>query len=148
MVAERVSFRADVRAACVSLLAAYRTDAEIDFNIYKARPRSVTIPHAFVDVIRETVTYVGPVQVQRDLTATVVVLHGLFDSAEAVQQADRFADDFLYWVSDDVHAAGANSTIAVADIEDIPAYVADWLPESTPRTFFATQITLEGFVQS
>lgn len=139
------TFRAAVRAACVSLLEAYRADAGIKLQVYRGRPASIHPPTAFVDRISEALTYPAYSYPTRTPRAEVVVLHGLFDSGEAVDQADAFADGFLEWVTANLAAAGENSTISVVEMEDDATYVPDWLAQENQRTYFATRITLEGF---
>jgi hypothetical protein len=139
------SFRESLRGAAMTLLRDYAADYGIDLQTYPGRPRSITPPCAFVDRIRETITYLGPVSFQRTPVVDVVVLHGLFDSAQAVAQADRFVDSFLSWVIPRFHAAGDNTLVAITNIEDDPSYVPDWQPENVQRTYFATTFSLEGF---
>lgn len=154
-----MSFRADVRAACLSLLDGYRdaviaqraTDGDprpFRLTTYPARPRSVAPPHAFVDTIAEQYVYTGPLLVQRTATAELVLVHGLFDTKEAVDQADEFTDGFLAYVTGEVHEAGANTTIGVTSAVDDPTFVNDWVKPEEQRTWFATRITLEGFAET
>jgi hypothetical protein len=144
-VAVRTPFRTNLRAAAVTMLEAYAADATIKLQVYRARPRSVLPPCAFLDRVSETIEYFGPQIRQRTPQAEVVVLHGLFDSGDAVDQADAFADGFLEWVTDNVHAAGANTTVGAVSIEDEPTYVTDWMAPENQRAYYATRITLEGF---
>lgn len=141
----RVAFRSSVRAAAVSLLEAYKADSGRAMNVYPARPRSINAPHAFIDTISESFDYSNVTWRQRHPTVEVVVLWGLFDSKDAVDQADGFADEFLDWVTDRYHAAGANTLVEIREIEDEPTYVPDWLPPAEQRTYYATRLTLEGF---
>lgn len=143
----RVAFRTDTRAAAVELLTdfAAQTSPVMTLQVYPGRPRSLNPPTAFVDAVRESYAYSNVTWRERTATLDLIVLWGLFDSKEAVDQADAFADAFLDWVTDRYHAAGANTTVAVTAIEDEPAYVNDWMPPSEQRTYFATRITLEGF---
>lgn len=145
VMAYETTFRADVRAACVSLLEAYKADADIKLQVYRGRPASIMPPTAFVDVIRETLTYPAYTYPSRTPRAEVVVLHGVFDSGESVDQADAFVDGFLAWVTANLGEAGANSTISVVDVEDDPTFVPEWLAPEKQRTYFGTRITLEGF---
>lgn len=139
------TFRADVRAASVALLEAYKADADIKLQVYRARPATIKPPTAFVDRITEADTYPAYTYPSRTPRAEIVVLHGLFDSGEAVDQADAFVDGFLAWTVANLAAAGANSTISVTEVEDDPTFVPDWLAEEYRRPYFATRITLEGF---
>jgi hypothetical protein len=72
----------------------------------------------------------------------VIVLHGVFDSGETVDQRDRFVDGFLDWTVERFHAAGANTNLEVRAVRDLPVYVPDWLPSDV--NYYATVITLEG----
>lgn len=139
-----MGFQTQLRAACVEMLGAYKTAVDIKLQIYPGRPRTVNPPTAFVDTMRETIVYVGHLA-QRTPQADVVVVHGLYDSAEAASQKDDFVDGFLDWVTGDYHAAGANTLVAVVATEDDPTYVPDWLPPEQQRDYYATRITVEGF---
>jgi len=138
--------QADYRAACVQLLSDYKSDAQIDLQIYRARPASISPPTAFVDSMGETIAPIGRATYQRSPTAEIIVLHGEFDSGNAVDQRDAFVDGFVVWVRDRVHAAGSNSLIAVTSVDDEPTYVPDWLLPQYQRTYYGTRITLEGYV--
>lgn len=153
-----MGFRADVRAACVTLLGEYKDavnqqradddEAPYILQIYPGRPRSVNPPCAFVDRISEDIAYTGPTLYQRTPRAEVVILHGLFDTKEAVDQADAFTDGFLAFVTADVHAAGANTTIGITSADDEPTFVNDWVPPDQQRVYFGTRYTLEGFAEN
>ena len=138
-----MGFRADLRAAAVTMLEEYAASAGVTLQVYPARPRSINPPTAFIDLIREDRTFTG-LLVQRTPTVEVIVLHGLFDSKDAVDQADAFTDGFLAWCDDHYHAAGANTLVGAVSTEDIPSYVPDWLPPEQQRTYYGTQVNLEG----
>lgn len=144
-----MSFREDVRAACVTLLDGYATANSIKLQTYRARPRSITPPSAFVDRIRETTEYVGVTLFQRRPIAEIVVVHRIYDGGEAADQADAFVDGFLAYVANNVHEGGANTTIAITGYEDEPNYVADWIaPDNrTVNQYYATRFELEGFAE-
>lgn len=135
---------ASLRAAAVTLLTDYAADAKTALQVYPARPRSIYPPTAFVDAMREQIAYTGQLR-QRTPFADVIVIHGLFDSAEAANQRDAFIDGFLDWTTARPHAATANSVVGVTAIEDLPAYVPDWLPPDKQVAYYATQVTLEGY---
>lgn len=149
-----MSLRVDLRVAATDLLTDYvasLTPAP-KVQIYRARPRSVHAPTAFIDVMRETRTYVGPQNAQRTAQADVVIVHGprlpdgsSFDSGDAADQADVFVDGFVAWVDANVHAIGPNTTIGAISVEDDPNYVPDWVPIAEQRSYYATRITLEGY---
>jgi len=144
-----MGFQADVRAAAVEVLVDYAANAGIKLQVYPARPRSIAPPTAFVDVIRESIDYVGITLRQRRATAEVIVIHGIFDSKEAADQKDAFADGFLDWVTADYHAAGANTLVAVTATEDVPDFVPNWLaPPAGTSVYYATRITVEGLSES
>ena len=145
MTITRIAFQAAVRAAAVTMLTAYAADAGVGLQVYPARPRSIYAPTAFVDRITESIDYFGPLSRQRTPRVEVVVIHGLFDSKEAADQKDVFVDGFIDWVTDNVHAAGANTTIGLVETSDEPTYVNDWMPPEQQRTWYATRLTLEGF---
>lgn len=140
----RVAFRTDARAGAVSLLEQYRTAAGIDLQVYRARPRTIRPPTAFVDSIREQVIEYTDASRQRIPSVDVVVVHGLFDSGEAVDQGDAFVDGFLDLCADSFHGFGANTAMAAVRTADVPNYIPDWVPEGERRSYYATVITLEG----
>lgn len=142
----RTPFAADVRAAAVDLLTGFAADVGIGLQVYRARPRSIHPPTAFVDQMSEVVEYPGIVQRQRRTRAEVLVLHGLYDSGDTVDQRDAFVDGFLDWVTDDVHAAGPDSLLALVGIDDDPTYVPEWVDPAVQRTYYATRLVLEGYI--
>jgi hypothetical protein len=142
----RIAFSSAIRAAAVTLLKDYAADADIKLQVYPARPASVFPPCAFVDRMSESIEYPSSVNWrQRTPRVEVLVLHGIFDSGDAVAQRDRFVDGFLDWVTDNVHAADPNTTIGLVSVEDDPGYVNDWMKPEHQRTYYATRLTLEGF---
>lgn len=150
-----MTLRVDMRAACVSLLTAYAASASVRLQVYRARPRTLSAPCAFVDVVRESRVYHGVQLVQRTPQADVVIVHGprlpeggSFDSGVAVDQADAFVDGFTAWVDASVHAIGPNTTIGAVSVEDDPTFVPDWMPPNEQVSYYATRITLEGFAAS
>lgn len=140
----RYAIEAAVRAAVVTLLESYREDADIQLQVYRARPASLNPPTAFVDRMLTRIEYTAQLQ-QRTPRAEVIVLHGLFDTGSAVDQRDAFVDGFFDWVTDDVHAAGENTTLSLVSVEDIPVYVPDWVRPELQRSYYGTRLTLEGF---
>jgi len=144
----RVPFQTQARAGAVQLLEQFKADAGIRLQVYRARPRSVNPPTAFVDAINETMTEFTITTRQRVPTVEVIVVHGLFDSGEAADQRDAFVDGFADWVQDNYHAFGTNTLVGAVAVEDIPAFVPDWLPEGERKTYYATRISLEGFAST
>ncbi len=146
--------RAALRAAAVELLEDYAQSASLKLQVYRARPRSIHPPTAFVDTIREARVYHGIQLVQTTPQADVIVVHGprlpgggSFDSGDATDQADAFADGFSAYVDSQVHAIGSNTTIGAVSIEDDPTYIPDWVPIEEQLSYYATRITLEGFAE-
>jgi hypothetical protein len=142
----RIAMQTAMRAASVELLTDYAADAIIRLQIYPGRPRTIHPPTAFVDGIREAITYTA--LHQRVPRSDVIVIHGLFDSKDASENKDAFVDGFIDWVLDRYHAAGANTLLAVVATEDLPDYVPEWLPPAEQRTYYATRIELEGLALS
>ena len=141
-----MTFQAAVRAACITTLEAHATAQSVKLQTYPGRPRSLYPPSAFVDVLRETIVYLGPISKQRTVQADVVLIWGSFDGNDTVAQKDAFVDGFIEYVATSgIHAAGANTTLGVVASEDDPTFVPDWVPLSEQRTYYVTRITLEGF---
>ena len=133
------------RAAAVQFMSDYASDMDIGLQVYPGRPRTLYPPTAFVDGINETFTpFVGRYD-QRTPIVRVIVLFGLFDSEDAVKQKDEFIDGLVQWVIDRPHAAGANTLIRVSETQDLPDYVPEWLPPEQQKTYYAVEISLEGF---
>lgn len=128
----------------MTTLGAYATAQSVALQITRARPRAIFLPSAFVDGMRENITYVGHMM-QRTVQVDVVLVHGSFDNEDAADQKDAFVDGYVDYVRDNVHAAGANTTLGVVSTEDDPTFVPDWLERELQRTYFATRITLEGY---
>lgn len=148
---DRIALQTLLRAAAVQLLTDYAAvlvgtspDEEKQFKlqVYRARPASINPPTAFVDSIRETISYTG--LNQRSPIADVIVVFGLFDSGEAADKRDRFVDGFVDYTLDRVHAIHGNTTCAIVDIDDIPDFVPEWLAPERRRTYYATRLSLEG----
>lgn len=142
-----MGFQADCRAASVALLRDYAASVSVRLQVYPGRPRTINPPTAFVDTIRESLTFTGISLYQRRPIVELIYVHGLFDSADAAGAADAFKDGFVEWVAVRYHEAGANTLIAPSELEDLPTFVNDWMPPAEQRTFFATRISLEGFAQ-
>ena len=112
-------------------------------QVYAGRPASIHPPTAFVDGIRETIVYSGPTIRIRAPVVEMIVVHRLFDSAEAAAQKDAFIDGFLDWVLTRYHEASANTVLGVTATEDLPNYSPDWITERR-EVYYATAITMEG----
>lgn len=144
MTVTRVAFQTAMREASVQLVRDFAVDYDVKLQVYPGRPRTIFPPTAFVDRIREQILYIGPVSRQRTVFVDMVILHGLFDSAEAAAQKDAFIDRFADWVLDRYRAAGSNTEISVSETSDDPNYVPEWQPEAERRSYYATTVTLEG----
>lgn len=150
-----VAFQTAMRAAAVDLLRDFADEMvgdppakRLKLQVYAGRPRTIIPPTAFVDGIRESIEYTGPTLHQRTPTVDVIVLHGIWDTADTADQKDAFVDDFLGWCLTRYHAAGGNTLLAIVETEDLPDYVPEWLPPEQQRTYYATRIALEGFAGS
>jgi hypothetical protein len=143
------NLQASMRAAAVDLLTDYAADQNIKLQVYPARPRSLFPPSAFVDKISEKLEWSGTGWPQRTVSAEVMVVHGVFDTAEAATQRDAFVDGFVYFAAESFDAAGTNTTLALVSVEDEPAWQPDWRPANTTNgpepIYYATRLTLEGF---
>ena len=139
----RIPFETMMRAAAVQLLTDFRQEFDIKLQVYPARPRTILPPCAFVDKLREVIGFDG--LRQRTVQVDIVIVWGVFDSAEAADQRDAFVDNFVDWTSDRYHAAGGSTVIEPRTIEDDPTFVAEWLPPERLEVWFASTFTLEGF---
>lgn len=140
--------QAAYRAAAVGMLTACATNASVTMQVYPGRPTSIYPPTGFIDAMGDNTTdYPGSSTIyQHAPVIEIVTVWGLFDSKEAVNQRDAFVDAFHEWVRARPHEAGARSLISPRTLADIPTWVPDWLPEEQQRAYYATRITLEGFV--
>lgn len=133
----------------MTLLEGFKTDSGLKLQLYRGRPASIAPPTAFIDAINETLTEFTRFTRQRVPTVEVIVLHGLFDQGDTVDQRDAFVDGFLDWIADGRwHAWGANTVMAGVSVTDIPTYVPEWLRPEHQRTYYATQISLEGLAST
>ena len=136
------TFRAALRAAAVTLLEGYKAANNGSLTqIYPGRPASFYAPCAFVEAINEPDINYTAQMVQRTPRAEIRLVHGTFDSAEAVSQQDALVDGFLQYVIDNKHAASARSLVAVVAVQDEPGWVPEWLPD---KSFYSTVVVLEG----
>lgn len=140
----RYPLAAAVRAAAVDLLENYRDDAGLKMQIYLARPASIAPPTGFVDRMTERIDHTVSIR-ERYCRAELIVLHGLFDSGESVTQRDAFVDGFMEWCEENLDAAGANTTLELVSVEDVPTFVPGWQAPEKQRAYYGTRLTLEGF---
>lgn len=117
-------------------------------QVYSGRPLSIYAPTGFVDLMGDNTTdFPGSSTIyQHAPIVEIITVWGLFDSKEAVDQRDAFVDAFHEWVRARPHEAGARSLFSPRTLTDLPTWIPDWLPEEQQRTYYATRITLEGFV--
>lgn len=142
-----MGFRTDIRAAAVALLEGYKTATTgLKLQIYPGRPASIYPPTAFVDAINEgNILYTaGPRQ--RSPEVQIILIQGVFDTEEATTQQDELVDGFIDFVTANKHQAGGATLVTVTQVEDLPAYIPDWLNLETPPIFYASRVTLTGFV--
>lgn len=151
MTNDRIPFRTNIRETVGAWVVNFAAELALSapgykLTYYPGRPSSIFVPHAFVNRFRERLVPKGSAHRQRSPQLELVVLHGLFDSAEAAFQSDRFVDGFLDYLETLSHSAGPNSQLDVVAIDDDPSFVADWIPAERVRLYYATRITFEGFV--
>ncbi len=148
MTIDVLPFAAQVRQATIDLLTGTAEGNGIKLQIYRGRVRSINPPTAFIDVFDETFEdYTGVIWAAHHIRVEAIVLFGLFDSGEAVDQRDRFVDSFYEYALPLYHVAGGNSTFAVIRVTDDPVYVPDWLQPSEQRTYFGTRVIMEAFTR-
>lgn len=138
---------AQYRAAVVTLLTDCAADAGVQLQVHRARPRSLYPPTGFVDGMRTDLDpFPGTSTLyQHNRRIDVLMIWGLFDAGEAVDQRDAWMDAFHAWSRVEPHAASAESLLGPLSYSDEPTFVPDWLPEAQQVPHFATRIVLEGF---
>ena len=138
-----MGFRADQRAAAVTLMEAYSAaNSRALKQVYPGRPKIIYPPCGFVDAVNDSsITYTaGPRQ--RNTSVDIILIQGEFDSAESVANQDALVDGFLDYVTTLPHSAGASTLLTIASIVDLPAYQPDWILDAP--FYFASRLTLEG----
>ncbi len=144
-----IPFQTLMRKAAVDLLTEYASGANLKLQVYPGRPASLYLPSAFPDAISEETVFTGPTQRQRTVTVNLIVLWGLFDSKEAVDQRDAFCDGFADYVTDHRDKADPHSVLAGVSFQDVPNFAPDWLlPLEQQRLYYATRIAVEGYVSA
>lgn len=144
MAGMRVPFRTQMRDAAMTLLRDFSAETSVKLQLYPGRPLKLFPPAAFPDRFTSRNQGIGDELLQRNPTLYVVLLWGLFDSKDAVDQADRFLDGFEDWVAERFHAAGENTGLQVSGWQDDPNYIPDWVPPAEQRSYYATVVALEG----
>ena len=134
-------------SSLVSALEAYKQSAGIKLQVYPGRPRTIEPPHAWIDARHDVVvSEVAGSAMEHTANVELVVVHGMFDSAEAITQRDAWVDGFNSYLRDQLRSrglAGGNSVLERWRVDDIPNYVPDWLPERERTTYYATLYRLE-----
>lgn len=141
----RIAMHAAARAGTMTMLKDCAADAGIPLATYRARPVLLTPPHAFIDSINETMSWFAGNNFQRLPVVSVIGVWGLFDSGTAVDQRDAFLDAFYAWVAERPHAFDGNAMVDPVDIDDLPAWVPDWVEPRLQRVYYASRIRLRGF---
>lgn len=139
-----MGFRADVRAAALSLLSGYRTaNAGSLRQIYGGRPLTISPPCAFVDSIPEDIAYT-PAGMQRTPGVAIRLVQGNFDSEEHAGQQDTLVDGFIDYVVDNKHAAGANTLALIESVDDDAGWIPEWIPDARPYYSSVVTLRVEG----
>ncbi len=134
---------ADFRAAGVAFLKDYAASAGVKMQVYRARPKSILPPCGFVDTINGTLDH-STALTRDNPSVSVIVIFGIYDSGEAVDQRDAFVSGIKVWAETRYHQAGANTMLGLTDYEDLPNYVPEWMPPQLQLVYYATRLTLEG----
>lgn len=141
-----MGFRADVRAAAVSLLEGYKTASGDKLQVYPGRPLTINPPTGFVDAVNEPSFIYTQGPILRSPVAEIVLIRGLFDSKDATEQQDALVDGFLAYVRANLHEAGGSTLVTIASIFDVPNYQPDWIPDAP--IYYASRLALEGLMSS
>ena len=143
-----IAFQTKMRAGVMTLLREYITGTGIKGQIYPGRPTKLFAPSFFPDLMNEETVFSGPKNRQRTVRASVLAVWGLFDSLEAVTQRDAFCDGFADYVTDNRDVIDPAAVIGAISFDDIPDFVPNWIAPDEQITYFATRITLEGYVSA
>jgi len=142
-----MGFRADVRAAAKDLLDGYKAANPGTLRqVYPGRPASINPPTGFVDAINESSILYTAGPIQRSPVAEIVLIQGLFDSKDAVEQQDALVDGFIAYVRANLHQAGGSTLVTIASVVDIPNFQPDWIVDAP--IYYATRLSLEGLMIS
>jgi hypothetical protein len=140
-----MGFRADIRAAAVTLMTGYNTaNAGALRQIYPGRPMSIYPPTGFVDAINEGAIQYTAGPRRRTPAVGIILIQGVFDSEEAVTLQDVLVDGFIDYVTVNKHAAGPSTLVTISQVDDLPNFQPDWI-ENAPF-YFASRLTLEGLI--
>lgn len=132
----------------VDALEAFKAAEGLNLQVYPGRPANLFPPTAWVDARHDSIefNFAGASAyntMEHTATVEVIVVHGLFDSAEAVDQRDAWVDAFNNYLRANrfVGLAGGNSVLERLRVDDVPNYVPDWIER--PSTYYATLYRLE-----
>lgn len=136
---------ATLTSQIMAALEAYRTAAGLPLNLYPGRPVTITPPHAFIGERRDVISSImAGSAMEHVATVEVIVVHGLFDSAEAIKQRDAWVDGFNSYLRDSLRGqglAGGNSVLERWTVDDTPDYTPNWT--ATEMAYYATTYRLE-----
>lgn len=138
---------AEYRAATIQMMSECAADAGVGLQTYRGRPATLHPPTGFVDQMRTDLTPFPATSrlYQHNRRIEVLMLWGLFDSGDAVDQRDAWITAFHTWVRTRIDAVDGASLIGPLSYADDPAFIPDWLPPEKQLMYFATRVVLEGF---
>jgi hypothetical protein len=118
--------RSDLRANLYSTVDAWReawnaSQSNDKLRIhqgYRARPASFHPPLFYICGMIETLNHSAGVR-QRLQTATVAIVRGLYDNAEAMEWLDDACDSLLDYLSERPHAVDNSTVITPISTEDV-----------------------------
>lgn len=140
----RLALQTAARAGTIELVNGYRESVGLELGqVYRARPKKLTPPSAYIDRITEGIDSFTREEGQRTVLVALRVVWGLYDAGDAVDQRDRFVDGFYGWVKDHPDAFGGNATCSPTAVTDDPDFSPEWIEGDGP--YFMTEIVLEGF---
>lgn len=111
------TFRATARTALLAFLDAWKTaDATIQ-QTYRARPRTLHAPCAFIGDWRESVNFDAQLGT-RTPTVDIHLISGQYDNAESMDRQDVLVDGFLSYVGNHSRVSiGVIIVVSIADAE-------------------------------
>lgn len=138
---------ASLTSQLVAALEGYRTAVGIRLNVYPGRPATIRPPHAWIDARHDVInSIVAGSAMDHVANVELIVVHGLFDSRDAITQRDAWVDGFNTYLRNALRGeglAGGNSVLERWRVDDIPNYTPDWVPERDRTTYYATLYRLE-----